>query len=252
MDDIVKKIGLKNNCTFCGVFRRQALDRGAAIVGANKICTGHNADDVAETVIMNVLRCDIGRLQRCTGIVTGADGTLPRFKPFKYAYEKEIVMYAIARKLDYFSTECKYAPNAYRGFARAYIKDLEKLRPRSILDIISSGEQMVIRQGVKKPTQGTCSACGYISSQKFCQACVLLKTLNDGLPAVQIGENAMTPQALMKTRSNQASAEITESLASLTIDSKIDAPPRRVTSSPNPGSSRIRSSRAACRQWQKS
>ena len=23
MDDIVKMIGLKNNCTFCGVFRRQ-------------------------------------------------------------------------------------------------------------------------------------------------------------------------------------------------------------------------------------
>uniref|UniRef100_A0A915D202 Cytoplasmic tRNA 2-thiolation protein 1 n=1 Tax=Ditylenchus dipsaci TaxID=166011 RepID=A0A915D202_9BILA len=29
MDDIVSKIGKKNNCTFCGVFRRQALDRGA-------------------------------------------------------------------------------------------------------------------------------------------------------------------------------------------------------------------------------
>lgn len=29
MDEIVKEIGTKNNCTFCGVFRRQALDRGA-------------------------------------------------------------------------------------------------------------------------------------------------------------------------------------------------------------------------------
>ncbi|VDM66450.1 unnamed protein product [Strongylus vulgaris] len=27
MDEIVAKIGKKNNCTFCGVFRRQALDR---------------------------------------------------------------------------------------------------------------------------------------------------------------------------------------------------------------------------------
>ena len=47
MDDIVAHIGRKNNCTFCGVFRRQALDRGATIVGANKIVTGHNADDIA-------------------------------------------------------------------------------------------------------------------------------------------------------------------------------------------------------------
>lgn len=187
MDEIVKKTGLKNNCTFCGVFRRQALDRGAMLIKANKICTGHNADDIAETVIMNILRCDIGRLQRCTDIITGADGVLPRFKPFKYAYEKEIVMYAHARKLDYFSTECKYAPMAYRGHVRAYVKDLEKLRPRAILDIISSGEQMAIRQGVKMPIQGNCVACGYISSQEYCQACVLLKSLNDGLPATSVG-----------------------------------------------------------------
>ena len=31
-----------------------------------------------------------------------------RCKPFKYTYEKEIVMYAYFKKLDYFSTECIY------------------------------------------------------------------------------------------------------------------------------------------------
>ena len=49
MDEIVKQIGNTNNCTFCGVFRRQALDRGATIGAADKIVTGHNADDIAET-----------------------------------------------------------------------------------------------------------------------------------------------------------------------------------------------------------
>lgn len=70
MDEIVKEIGKKNNCTFCGVFRRQALDRGALMLGVDMITTGHNADDIAETVIMNVLRGDIARLKRCTAIVT--------------------------------------------------------------------------------------------------------------------------------------------------------------------------------------
>jgi tRNA(Ile)-lysidine synthase TilS/MesJ len=34
-------------------------------------------------------------------------------------------MYAFYKKLDYFSTECIYAPNAYRGFAREFLKDVE-------------------------------------------------------------------------------------------------------------------------------
>jgi cytoplasmic tRNA 2-thiolation protein 1 len=57
MDKIVSQVGKKNNCTFCGVFRRQALDRGAAQLGVDHIVTGHNADDIAETVLMNSMSC---------------------------------------------------------------------------------------------------------------------------------------------------------------------------------------------------
>jgi tRNA(Ile)-lysidine synthase TilS/MesJ len=42
-------------------------------------------------------------------------------------------MYAYFKKLDYFSTECIYSPNAYRGYARTFLKDLEALRPSAIL-----------------------------------------------------------------------------------------------------------------------
>lgn len=56
--------------------------------------------------IFVVLRGDISRLERCTAITTGSDlppldddldalpRTIKRSKPFKYTYEKEIVMYA--------------------------------------------------------------------------------------------------------------------------------------------------------------
>lgn len=130
------------------MFRRQALDRGAKLMRADKLVTGHNADDIAETVLMNLLRGDIARLERCTSIVTGKDSALPRCKPFKYSYEKEIVMYAYYNSLDYFSTECIYSPNAYRGYAREFLKELEKIKSRSIVDIIRSGEHFkLIRTG---------------------------------------------------------------------------------------------------------
>jgi len=191
MDEIVRQIGLKNNCTFCGVFRRQALDRGAVLLKVDKIVTGHNADDIAETVLLNLLRGDISRLSRCTAITTGQEGSLPRCKPFKYTYEKEIVMYAYLKKLDYFSTECIYSPNAYRGFARDFLKDLESIRPSSIIDIIHSGENFNITEETKSklPDQGNCTRCGYISSNDLCKACVLLESLNKGKAKLAIGSD---------------------------------------------------------------
>ncbi|KAJ4140006.1 cytosolic thiouridylase subunit Ctu1 [Fusarium equiseti] len=143
MDQVVETIGKKGNCTYCGVFRRQALDRGAKKLAIQHVITGHNADDVAETVLMNLLRGDVPRLSRSTSIVTGnSSSEVMRSKPLKYAYEKEIVLYAHHKKLDYFSTECIYSPEAFRGTARGLIKNLEKVRPSAILDIVRSGEDM--------------------------------------------------------------------------------------------------------------
>jgi cytoplasmic tRNA 2-thiolation protein 1 len=65
--------------------------------------------------------------------VTQGESNIRRSKPFKYTYEKEIVMYAYFKKLDYFSTECIYSPNAYRGHARTFLKDLEAIRPSAIV-----------------------------------------------------------------------------------------------------------------------
>ena len=57
--------------------------------------------------------------------------------------------YAYFKKLDYFSTECIYSPDAYRGHARTFLKDLEAARPSAIIDIIHSGEAFAVKEEVK-------------------------------------------------------------------------------------------------------
>ncbi|KAI7847896.1 cytoplasmic tRNA 2-thiolation protein 1 [Circinella umbellata] len=208
MDEIVQEVGRKNNCTFCGVFRRQALDRGAVMLGVDHIVTGHNADDIAETILMNIFRGDVARLGRCTEIFTQGESMIRRSKPFKYTYEKEIVMYAYFKKLDYFSTECIYSPNAYRGHARTFLKDLESIRPSAIIDIIHSGEAFEIKSDIKMPTQKTCERCGYMSSNTICKACMMLEGLNKGLPQLGIGrETTRTRRQLSDATNNNEETE---------------------------------------------
>lgn len=209
MDEIVTCAGIRSSCTYCGVLRRQALDRGAAKLDIHHVVTGHNADDIAETVLMNLLRGDTARLENSCAILTLSEGSpIKRSKPFKYAYQKEIVLYAHYKKLDYFSTECTYAPEAFRGTARELLKGLGAIRPSCIMDIIYSGEHLVLAQKKEGPRRyknvkdrkkfegeqefnvdgsvtiretkrdgNTCEKCGYITSNKICKACMLLSGL---------------------------------------------------------------------------
>lgn len=108
------------------------------------------------------------------------------------------------QKLDYHSTECIYSPTAYRGHARALVKDLEAVRPSSILDIIYSGEAMgkMVKVEVKRPIQKVCERCGAMASQQLCQACALLDSLNKGVARIELDkadiekkvESSMIPQ----------------------------------------------------------
>lgn len=66
MDEIVSKIGKKGNCTYCGILRRQSLEEAARKMNVDCIVTGHNAEDLAETILLNFFRGDISRLRRCT------------------------------------------------------------------------------------------------------------------------------------------------------------------------------------------
>lgn len=115
-----------------------------------------------------MLRGDLPRLSRTTSIVTStpsassdpaANTNIKRSKPLKYAYEKEIVLYAHHKSLDYFSTECIYSPEAFRGSARALIKNLERVRPSAILDVVRSGEDMAkLVPGSDEGCGGACSS----------------------------------------------------------------------------------------------
>lgn len=62
---------------------------------------------------------------------------------------------------------------AYRGHARTFLKSLEALRASTIIDIIKSGEDLVLSEVARKnlKAQQTCLRCGYMSSNDLCVSC---------------------------------------------------------------------------------
>lgn len=181
MDDVMtnKNNIKKNSCSYCGVFRRQALEKGAKKLNCDKMVLGHNADDLAETVLLNYMRGDIEKLQICTTDQRKSKNSTitVRLKPLKYAYEKEIVLYAHYLNLKYFSTECTYAPASTRQFCRNFIKKLERLDPQYILNIIKYAERI---QEVKEKSKSynKCNKCNSLTPNFMCKACVFVEDLS--------------------------------------------------------------------------
>ena len=127
--------------------------------------------------------------------------------PFTQLTTRRRRRYAYFKKLDYFSTECIYSPDAYRGHARAFLKDLEAARPSAIIDIIHSGEAFEVKDEIRATQKAqraypfasallrpddlpvrieTCIRCGYMSSNDLCKACSLLEGLERGMSTLAI------------------------------------------------------------------
>uniref|UniRef100_A0A2K6DSI4 Uncharacterized protein n=1 Tax=Macaca nemestrina TaxID=9545 RepID=A0A2K6DSI4_MACNE len=178
-------------CTFCGVLQRRALEEGARLPHT---LTGHNADDMAETLLMNFLRGDAGRLR----------DALPRCRPLQFASQKEVVLYAHFRRLDYFSEECVYAPEAFRGHSRDPLKRLEAARRSAVLDLGYSAERLALAPAARTPRPGACSRCGALASRALCQACAL--------PAIGKGRRGLDEEATPGTPGDPARAPTSETV----------------------------------------
>lgn len=185
LNEIFHATQTKETCTYCGIFRRRALDIGAQKVNATKVAVGHNADDISETVLLNVLRGDVTRFGRSVDIKTdGIDNKLagssiaPRIKPFALTNQKEIVFYSHFLDLKYYAVECPYAIQAFRRFPRQYLVEKQQKDPGLMRRII---EGAILYQNQTPSAEVDiqyCNKCGAPSNHDICMACRLLEKLD--------------------------------------------------------------------------
>ena len=165
-------------CTFCGVFRKSALNRAARRLGATKVATGHNLDDEAQSVMMNYLKGDIERLLRFRP-KREQPGLVPRIKPLRCLPEKEVALYAMINGVFIEACECPYARLSLRADVRNMMNSLESLFPgtkQSTLQVYERILEHTVGQGGQIDL-ASCHRCGEPCVKDLCKACELQERL---------------------------------------------------------------------------
>ncbi|GAB3684977.1 TIGR00269 family protein [Salinarchaeum chitinilyticum] len=172
-------------CAYCGVFRRDVLERYADELGADLLLTGHNLDDEAQTALMNVLEGDVDQIAKHFEASLGPiddradqDEFVPRAKPLRDVPESEVALYAHLRDLPAQIAECPHAEEAYRGEIKELLHELEDGHPGTRHSILSGYEELAKLAADARENGsadvGECERCGASTARDVCRTCSLL------------------------------------------------------------------------------
>ncbi len=193
MDDVAEAdpVGMAP-CAYCGVFRRDLLNRYARTLDADLVVTGHNLDDEAETALMNVLEGDVAQIadHYATSIASRDEVEraanpefVPRAKPLREVPEREVALYAHLRDLPAHIAECPHAERSFRGEIQTLLHDLEDRHPGTRHSIMAGYTELgalaaedygTLERSEGADTAGSCERCGRSTDRSVCRTCELM------------------------------------------------------------------------------
>ena len=167
-------------CSYCGVFRRYALNKEARGLRADYVATGLNLDDTAQSVLMNVARGDMERMARLGPHTKAKEDMIPRLQPLRVIPEKETYLYAMLQGLVFHDATCPYSDRAMRGLFRDVLNRLETSIPGTRHSMLSSLDQMRpwLNGELSGVRVGKCKKCGEPTVNATCKACELVQKLD--------------------------------------------------------------------------
>jgi uncharacterized protein (TIGR00269 family) len=142
------------------------------------LVTGHNLDDVAQSVLMNFMRGDVERLARMGPHLHVQPGLIPRAEPLRLIPEQESMLYALVRGLESSDQECPYAAQALRNEYRDLIDRMEWKHPGTKYSIVASYDALrpALLESFPPATLRICR-CGEPTLQDVCMACSMQEKL---------------------------------------------------------------------------
>lgn len=127
----------RTTCGLCSRLRRGILYRTASVVGADKIALGHHADDMLETLLLNLFHG--GSLKSMPAKLTSDNGKHVVIRPLAYCREKDIAAHAITAEYPIIPCDlCGSQPNLQRQSMKAMISAWEAEDPTRIASMLTA------------------------------------------------------------------------------------------------------------------
>lgn len=181
LDELKKKFPDTIACSMCGVLRRYLLNKSSRELKADKLATGHNLDDEAQSIVMNLFKNNVllsSRLGPRTG-VRKLPGFIPRIKPLYFLTQKEVSTYAYLHGIKPKFSECSYANDSYRFEIRDLLNNIEQKYPGTKYSIVASFMEILplLREKYKNLNLNSCKTCNEPTSSQVCSACKLISKI---------------------------------------------------------------------------
>lgn len=173
-----------NQPAICGILKRYMLNKKSRMLKADKIATGHNLDDEVQNILMNFFKGN-PYLSLNLGPITGINSNkkfVPRIKPLYFTKEKDVLKYALAKKLKICSKACPCSIGSFRVDIRKKMNELEKknkrIKENIVLSFLKFKKEMTKNMELENETN-ICKMCGEPSRKDICNACRIVEAIKN-------------------------------------------------------------------------
>ncbi len=175
-----------SSCMLCGILKRYLLNQHSKKLKFDKLVTGHNLDDEAQSFTMNIFRNDFKQAKR-QGPVAGmfkSSKFVSRVKPLYHIKEEEAERFSKIMKFPVNYDICPCSVGAYRRIYKNILDEFEKDHPNVKYNIVNFQNSLkTLAQNVEGESKkvGECSKCGEPASQSVCKTCTIFNQLKKAM-----------------------------------------------------------------------
>jgi len=184
------------SCTVCGVLRRYLLNKKARELNTDVLVLGHNLDDEAQVILMNLIKNRPELNARLGPKIDNFDDArfVPRVKPLYHIREDEVIRYSKLMEFPVKYGKCPCSAEGFRNAVRDFLTEYERVQPgikENIVKMFLQQRAYLQQLFASKEVPAFCLQCDEPAQDRLCKACKLLSLVQQPLEPEQLGASEL-------------------------------------------------------------